>query len=421
MIHAQINPSLIQDAGVLLNADFGILPGNSCNSKVFLVSPIHTYDCECDKDLSNPERKNIVVPKKHPLHKKHGIQLVSLGTEFSAINDNHLGHFVGMTGDDSGNTWGADLGLSSKLESFRHKINVGLNYQLRQFTKPLEGVTNVNSGGLTTWVEDENGVPYILSEQEGSHFQNEYGNVKRLHNQASVSFTMLRVDMMLENKNQKSKTKISYGGGLGYKTLNDTNNQYGAIKQDSHHKSGGMYRFNWMEFNNLIVDGVEEYLFVEPKVRFEFPKLVKGKCSLESSSEFSVLFNTPIANGSNSLNLIEPKARVDMAIGLLPLKKDKSLSRFSLFNSISYDPFNQVNAFTDSGYDAFSQHGLQINGKVGKRINYYIIPIEFYIPIGGNNGGVMDQKVLHQNGNELLATELEKDILATWGESRNRC
>ena len=411
---AQVTDAIIKDAGVVLNADIGSGFRKECgeesNKKVTNI-----YECDCEELSDNDMDKNIVVPKDHKLHKKYGIHLLSIGSEFSAINDNHIGYFFGMYGDDFGNTFGGDVKLNSVLDSKTNLIRVGLDYQLRQFTTPLEGIAYIKADGVETHVENEQGQRYLLGTDTQAELEDEYGRRTWLRNQASMTYTMLRVNMMLENKNQASKMKSSFGASVGYKKLNDTNSQLGAKIQDNHHNNVDIYRFNYKPFERLLVNGAEEYLFIEPKARFDFPSLTKGVCKLSSSTDFSLLFNTPIAKGSNSLNIIEPKVTANINIGLFPMKKDPSKSTLNFFGSATYDPFNNVNPYTDSGVDAFSHVGMQLNGKIGKRLNFYFVPIDFYIPLGEDKGGIANKSMLSQNGNPILASELQKDILATWG------
>lgn len=410
---AQDQTQLIKDAEAILNADLGGQPQPKC-TEVSAPPMVSAYQCAVDVQEPISE-KIIVVPKSHPLHQKHGIHLLSIGTEFAAINDNHVGSYLGIGGDDFGNTFGGDLALNSKWQTKTHSIRVGLDYKVRQFSKPLEGFTSISDDSRTIYVEDAKGRTYVLDEKEGEEFRREYGTRSYLRNQASMTYTILRVNMLWNKLESQSKLKPSFGGALGYRRLDDTNKQFGGKLQDNHHENMDIYRFNWEYFPNLLVDGVEKYIFVEPKVKLDFPTLHAGVCTLKSSSEFSILFNTPIAKGSNSLNLVEPKASVAVDVGLFPIKKDQDISRLNFFSSLHYDPLNRVNAYTDAGVNSFSNVGLKVKGKIGKKMDYFIVPVEFYIPLGKERDSLLGQDLLMQGGNEILGSELEKDILASWG------
>ena len=394
---------------------------------------INTYDCHCQHDESdhnsNP-RALEVVPKDHVLNQKHGIKLLNISANVKAVNDNNLLSFVDMNkyGDDVGNTFGTDINAwGTLLDKKENKIRIGLDYTMRQYTMPFEGNTflDLNTGEVNVWGRDENGSRVLISNQIREGLLDEYGERDWLNNQASLTVQALEVDMMIEPPRPDGKIGLNYGIGIGYKNLDDTSSQLGANVQDWHHNNMGIYRFEWDTFSNMIIDGRESYLTLRPQAQITFPTVEFGACRLQSNAEVSVLFNTPIYNssGNTSLNLAEPKLSANFVMGMIPFKNDPERSVIEWQNSIMYDPMNRTPANLDPGNKAYFRSGLRFNFQVSKRTQLYVIPLEFYIPLGEqeNNhilsGGDQNNQMMNHGNQQIMKKQLNNDIIGTWAQA----
>ncbi len=380
----------------------------------------NTYDCACDESKDR-EQEYVVVPKEHKLNTKHGIRLIGVNTKFKVVNENHIAHYLGVEGDDRGNTFGGDIGIGAQFKTSKNRIRVGLDYKLRQYTLPIEGYTLINKekDQLQVFARDRDNGTFHLDTRTRRELQKEYGSEEFLKNQASVTMDILEVDMVIERPKSKNGIGLEYGIGVGYKTLDDSTDQLGANIQDNHHSSQKIYRFEWDSFSNLLIGGKENYLTLRPKAKINFPDLTHGICTLKSSTEFSVLFNTPIQKSSPnySLNTVEPSFRSSFEVGLIPLKKNKDNSVFELYANYAYDPNNRLPTNTDPGNKSLLTTGLKINGNLGKRTSFYIIPIEFFIPMGKKDEkNILGKDFLEVDGQYIKAKELDRDVLGTWGE-----
>tara|TARA_B100001971_G_scaffold111365_1_gene102394 strand:- start:18148 stop:19506 length:1359 start_codon:yes stop_codon:yes gene_type:complete len=385
------------------------------------------YICDCEHDQHPPKRAHELVPREHVLHKNHGIQLLDIGADVKAVNDNNQLFLIDKSyGDDSGNTFGGDINLYGTLKDLNdNKIKVGLNYQMRQYTMPLEGNTylDFDTGNVSVYGKDEYGNHVLINQTVRDGLKEEYGDRDYLSNQASMTLQVLEVNMMVEPPRADGKIGLNYGLGIGYKDLNDTADQMGANIQDWHHSNMGIYRFEWDTFSNMIVDGRESYLTLRPRAQVEFPTLEAGSCRLQSNADFSVLFNTPIRNtgGDRSLNLIEPKASLNFTLGMIPLDEEKSAIEWR--NSLVYDPMNRAPTNLDPGNKGYFRSGLKFNFNLNKRTQLYLIPIEFYIPLGDQaddhllSGGHKDGATVAYETENLLKKQLANDVIGTWAQA----
>ena len=298
---------------------------------------------------------------------------------------------------------------------------------MRQYTMPFEGNTflDLNTGEVNVWGRDENGSRVLISNQIREGLLDEYGERDWLNNQASLTVQALEVDMMIEPPRPDGKIGLNYGIGIGYKNLDDTSSQLGANVQDWHHNNMGIYRFEWDTFSNMIIDGRESYLTLRPQAQITFPTVEFGACRLQSNAEVSVLFNTPIYNssGNTSLNLAEPKLSANFVMGMIPFKNDPERSVIEWQNSIMYDPMNRTPANLDPGNKAYFRSGLRFNFQVSKRTQLYVIPLEFYIPLGEqeNNhilsGGDQNNQMMNHGNQQIMKKQLNNDIIGTWAQA----
>lgn len=397
-----------------------------------LVPVVDIYDCDCehgDKEYqSNPHAMEI-VPKEHVLQKNHGIHLLNIGAEVNILNDNTFLELANLVdGDDRGNTFGADFSAWGLLENQKkNKIRIGLDYTMRQYTMPIQGNTflNFDTGEVNVWGKDELGNRVLIAQDIRQGLQEEYGDRTFLSNQASMTVQALEVDMMIEPPREDGKIGLNYGLGIGYKDLNDTPGQLGANVQDWHHRNMDIYRFEWDTFSNMIIDGRESYLTLRPQARVNFPTFEYGICRLQSNAEVSVLFNTPIKNtGSDySLNLVEPKLTANVTMGVIPLKHDPQRSMLEWHNSITYDPMNRAPTNVDPGNKGFARTGLQFNFELSKRTRLYLVPLEFYVPIGNQSndhllsGGNTSSPTVAFDNQDLLKRQLQNDVIGTWAQA----
>src|SRR5690606_28837115 len=90
------------------------------------------YSCSADKETATEPlflpQTVIELPPTHPLYEKHKIRFVSIGTSIKLVNDNHQGTYIGLPGDDSGNTFGGDIGLNQVLAKGDKRYRIGVNY-----------------------------------------------------------------------------------------------------------------------------------------------------------------------------------------------------------------------------------------------------------------------------------------------------
>jgi hypothetical protein len=414
----------VLENGVKLN------PSLKCGDeeKVGLVIP-NNYKCDCEHKNQHEENDPVieVIPKNHLLHKKYGLKLIKLDTSIRMVNDNNLlSLFDYNIGDDRGNTFGNDIGTTATLlDKNNNKIKIGVNYNLRQYSLPVAGTTylDFDTGAVDVYGKKEDGYNYNFYQTIREGLEEEYGDRDYLNNQSSMTMQMLEVDLMIEPPKEKNQLGLSYGIGIGYRDLNDDGDQLGANLQDWWHKQMNIYRFEWKTFSNLIIGGRESYLTFRPKARVDFPTLEFGKCRLKSNAEFSVLFNTPIRNTTENqtLSIVEPKVSANFTLGLIPLKGDLDKSVIEWNNNLTYDPLNKVPANLDPGNKGFANTNLQVNFNAGKKIQFYVVPIEFYIPLGKqdpNNilsGGDPNDQYIEVKGQRIKKETLTNDIIGSWG------
>ena len=294
---------------------------------------------------------------------------------------------------------------------------------MRQYTKPIKGysILDFENNMVDVYgVNEENNQVHIGSFNRDLN-ENENSN-NWMYNQASVTLRVLDVDLLIHKPAFKGKGSLDYGLSLGVKELNDNLNQRGAVLQDNHHRKSEIYRFQWDTFSNLIVGGSHKFATVEPKVSLNFPTLdfFGGVCRLNSTASASILFNnaiTPNRTPSSTLNLIEPKAQVDFSIGIIPLKRSKKKSVIEFGGGVKVDPLNKTPLNADPGTQGTARGGLKFNGNLGKRISFYVIPIEFYVPIGKKNLHNMLSNENFMVGDQVIQTDvLTKDVIGSWGE-----
>ncbi|PIP89649.1 MAG: hypothetical protein COW01_04485 [Bdellovibrionales bacterium CG12_big_fil_rev_8_21_14_0_65_38_15] len=383
---------------------------------------LSTYQCHCENEIEVLENTVMELPENHLLRQRHNIRFVSIGSSFKLVNDNHLGTFIGLEGDDDGLTFGGDLGLNSVLERGQSRIKVGINYSLRQYTKPLTGVTKVDPLTNTSqlFYYDENGNYVNALKENRPDLDRQYDRSMNLYNQASMTSTLLNLDLMIERPKLPSGAGLDYGLQVGLNRISDTSDQLGARIQDNHHKSTDIYRFESKAFSNLLVNGFYNYIQIEPKVKFSAPEVnfANNTCSLKASAQFSVLFNTLIENKPHQLSIIEPKLKADVSIGIIPLKRNPETSVIELNSSVNLDPLNKLPQNANPGVMGTANLGLKFNGNLGKNVSFYIVPIEFYVPLNDPNkqNNILGGEYLEVGDRTIKAKDLENDIFATWGE-----
>jgi hypothetical protein len=411
-------------ATVLTSLEIGKTHTGNCSEQDLSVSSTPPkYNCHCDTKTVQG-KKLIPLAANHPLKKKYNIQLLSVGSTFKVVNDNHLGHFMGMPGDDYGNTFGGDVGVFAnlKVKENQKKIRVGVNYRMRQYTKPIKGYTSLDfeNNQVNVYGKDENNNNVHIGSYDRDMNSEDFSKDWN-RNQASLTLRVLDVDLLINKPAFKGKGSLDYGLALGVKELSDNANQKGASMQDSHHTNAGIYRFEWDTFSNLLVGGSHKFLTVEPIVQVNLPTidLFGGVCRINSSARASLLFNnsfTPNRTPSSTLNLLEPKAQVDFSLGLIPLKGEKKKSVIEFGGGFKYDPKNKTPMNADPGAQGTARGGLKINGKIGKRINFYIIPIEFYAPIGKTDNNILSAESFMVGDQVIQADILTQDVIGSWGE-----
>ena len=52
----------------------------------------------------------------------------------------------------------------------------------------------------------------------------------------------------------------------------------------------------------------------------------------------------------------------------------------------------------------------------GKRISFYIIPIEFYVPLGNDKNNILGAETVKVNEKIIQTEIMNKDVIGTWGE-----
>lgn len=405
-----------------------VTPSADCNALSGEVQTDETneYQCGAPDDVATDDPTQtpptiVELPKTHPLRQKHKIQFLSVGVKFKLVNDNHQGDFIGLKGDDDGNTFGGDIGLNTEFARGQDRLRIGVNYSLRQYTKPLSGGTRVNSatGEKEMWYYDSEGKYQEALLESGN--AGEYSEDTYLYNQASLSSTILNVDLMLDKPQFDKKFGYSYGVKLGVQTLNDTPTQAGSNLQDNHHSSTDIYRFESRAFSNLLVNGVYHYLQVEPQMEIRAPELkfAGQTCSLKASTHFSVLFNTLLEKDqpSQRLSFVEPKLNTNLTLGIIPLKYSNK-SVIEVNSALNLDPLNKLPRNANPGVIGTADLGLKINGNIGKNISFYVIPIEFYMPLNNANktNNMLSGETVTVGHREIQAKQLENDVVGAWGE-----
>jgi hypothetical protein len=378
-----------------------------------------------------------LIPEEHPLAKKYKTRIVSIGITSGTINDNtwegSFAYYLSTKkserynnslrddlfwGDDRGMTFGIDYGGEMILQvSENQNIKIALNKRLRQFSQKISGATYIDQryGQMMVLVDSESSRWETLRYSPIEDFPRNLENFSMgsLINQASLSLEHLELDIVLD------QPVVDLGLGVGLKKLDDTPSQSAAKIQDNWHKSRDIYRYNWEDFSNLIVDGVYHYLTISPQVSLNSPELsfFNGICKLNSTITAGATVNVPLQKESFKMNTIQPFVKNKINLGIIPTKKfNTGKSRFELEVETLIDPLNQTPLNVDPGAIGSLSAGLNYNQPIGARTMLTVIPIRMHFPIYGKqeNSSLLSSKILDVNGMPVKTVANEREFTADW-------
>jgi hypothetical protein len=379
------------------------------------------------------QRLFALMPEDHPWSKKFKTRIVSLGVFASSMNDNTwIGPLIdsgaeklgmklnssALWGDDAGTTFGVDYGGELVLHMAEKKtLVVRMNKRMRQMTQQISGKTyldrdqglmRVSVNTTENWGEKISEVPLSLFHRNLNNYEENF-----LFNQASLTAHYLEVDLVLD------QPVLDLGFGAGIKTLDDTQEQKGAKLQDGWHKAMDIYRYNWEDFSNLIVDGVYHYVTLTPQASVDVPEVefFNGSCALNSSIGAGATINIPTQKNSFKLNPIQPFVKSRVNVGVIPHKKyDTGVSRIEFEVETLIDPLNQTPLNVDSGAIGSVSAEVSYNQPLGSRTMLTVVPIRMYFPIYGKKDAhsLLSDKVRMVDGLPVRTQINEKEFTADW-------
>lgn len=433
---------LIRSLNKFSNVNESFSPVNSCleedKNKTKVESNLLDCEIEGTEKISRLDEngdiiREVTIPKDHSflppgksiirfknpfsLDKKKEFKLRDVGLDFVVLNDDHANNFIpSLNSDDVGNTFGLGGGITLTFSETNPskknplEITLDLTHNLSLFTAELGQTYYERKGSgydkrVANFEEGTNKTRFSLqylstNEDDKKYVGDPFKDNPSLagvfrYNQSAVTVKRTSADLSISKK----ESPIIGNVDLGLTQLNDTKNQKGTAIQNDWHELNNIYVYNWWDYSNLIIDGIQNYLNISSQIGLK-TEAKRGKCEFKGSITSGVRVNVPLQDKNNELGkinfLIESKNESKIKIS----EDKKKGHEFNLIGSVnaSLDPQNPFPRLSEAGSVGYVQPGLSLeyvilnkneeksNQKKGSvKVTFFEFAVPIYVKGAGNN------------------------------------